>query len=69
MTQDFDRVAELGRIVRVHKERGWILFMPHDGYCGNCNQDIVAAICAKEYGGYVLEMITGCPLCSATYCD
>lgn len=42
-------------------------FMPHDGKCSNCRQDIVPKLIEMGLDG--TGLVTGCPLCHRSYCD
>lgn len=41
-------------------------FAPHDGICWRCREQIYNHITLEKASK---ELITGCPCCSATYCD
>lgn len=57
-------------IIRVHKEQGWILFMPGDGICDFCHKDIVPSIAnSTKWRTGNAEQVTGCPLCHMSYCE
>jgi len=43
-------------------------FMPANGICWHCHQDIVSALIAKGHTG-LDELVTGCPLCCWSYCE
>lgn len=42
-------------------------FMPGNGMCYRCRQDIIPALIKK--GGDGNTLVTGCPLCLWSYCD
>ena len=42
-------------------------FMPASGVCYRCKKDIVPKLISKGNDGNLL--VTGCPLCHASYCD
>ncbi len=43
------------------------MFMSEDGYCYSCNKYIIDKEIEKGNDGS--KMVTGCPLCSRSYCD
>lgn len=47
------------------KSQGMPLFMPEDGICFRCNEDILPRLGVKV----TTDIVTGCPICARTYCD
>lgn len=42
-------------------------FMPSNGICYRCRQDIIPELIKKGNNG--TQLVTGCPLCFRSYCD
>lgn len=45
---------------------GYPVFMPFGGFCYQCRQDFTQSMTLQQAGG---EVLTGCPLCPASWCD
>jgi hypothetical protein len=47
--------------------KGWPFFMPSDGVCGHCHQNLIDREIMRGNDGSTL--VTGCSSCGRSYCD
>lgn len=65
-TETFDKKLASAAQEKYCKEKDLPHFASKDGVCWKCNGQIYDKISVEKAGR---ELITGCPLCTKSYCD